>query len=68
MAEEAKPTTGGAVRMVAIDGMVENIRYKAQILARTNKVDSAVMGSGLVGFAAGLVFALVFILLPVMVL
>ena len=54
--------------MVAIDGMVENIRYKAQILARTNKVDSATMGSGLVGFAAGLVFALVFILLPVMVL
>jgi tetrahydromethanopterin S-methyltransferase subunit F len=68
MAEEAKPTTGGAVRMVAIDGMVENIRYKAQILARTNKVDSAVTGSGLVGFGAGVVFALVFILLPVMVL
>jgi tetrahydromethanopterin S-methyltransferase subunit F len=68
MAEEAKPTTGGAVRMVAIDGMVENIRYKGQILARTNKVDSAVTGSGLVGFTAGLVFALVFILLPVMVL
>ena len=64
--EEAKPTTGGAVRMVAIDQMVENIRYKAQILARTNKVDSAVMGSGLVGFAAGFVFALIFILLPVM--
>ncbi len=68
MAEEAKPTTGGAVRMVAIDAMVENIRYKSQILARTNKVDSAVMGSGLVGFAAGIVFALVFILLPVMLL
>jgi tetrahydromethanopterin S-methyltransferase subunit F len=65
MAEEAKPTTG-AVRMVAIDMMVENIRYKAQILARTNKVDSAVMGSGLVGFTAGLVITLVLILLPVM--
>jgi tetrahydromethanopterin S-methyltransferase subunit F len=68
MAEEAKQTTGGAVRMVAIDQMVENIRYKGQILARTNKVDSALTGSGLVGFTAGLVFALVFILLPVMVL
>ena len=65
MAEEAKPTTG-AVRMMAIDLMVENIRYKAQILARTNKVDSAVTASGLVGFTAGIVFSLVFILLPVM--
>ena len=27
--------------MVAIDNMVENIRYKSQILARTNKMDSA---------------------------
>jgi tetrahydromethanopterin S-methyltransferase F subunit len=29
-------------------------------------VDSAVMGSGIVGFAAGLVFAMVLVLLPVM--
>ena len=28
--------------MVAIENMVENIRYKSQILARTNKIDSAV--------------------------
>ena len=31
--------------MVAIENMVENIRYKSQILARTNKIDSAVIGS-----------------------
>ena len=66
MAEEAKAVAGG-VRMAAIEVMVENIRYKAQIIARTNKVDSAVTGSGLVGFAAGLVFSLVLILLPMMV-
>jgi tetrahydromethanopterin S-methyltransferase subunit F len=65
MAEEAK-ATAGPIRMAAIDAMVENTRYKAQILARTNKVDSAVMGSGIVGFAAGLVFAMVLVLLPVM--
>jgi tetrahydromethanopterin S-methyltransferase subunit F len=64
MAEEAKAMAGG-VRMTAIDMMVENIRYKAQIIARTNKVDSAVMTTGVVGFAAGIVFALVFIMLPV---
>ena len=40
--------------MVAIENMVENIRYKSQILARTNKIDSAVSAAGLVGFAAGL--------------
>jgi tetrahydromethanopterin S-methyltransferase subunit F len=52
MAEEAKST--GPIRMVAIENMVENIRYKSQILARTNKIDSAVSATGLVGFAAGL--------------
>ena len=62
MAEEAKST--GPIRMVAIDNMVENIRYKSQILVRTNKIDSAVSASGLVGFVAGLLTALILIILP----
>ena len=62
MAEEAQNT--GPVRMVAIDNMVENIRYKSQILARTNKIDSAVSASGVMGFMAGLLCALILILLP----
>jgi tetrahydromethanopterin S-methyltransferase subunit F len=62
MAEDAKNT--GPVRMVAIENMVENIRYKSQILARTNKIDSAVSASGVVGFMAGLLCALILILLP----
>ena len=62
MAEEAKST--GPIRMVAIDNMVENIRYKSQILVRTNKIDSAVTASGLVGFIAGLLLALVLIVIP----
>jgi tetrahydromethanopterin S-methyltransferase subunit F len=64
MAEEAKST--GPVRMVAIENMVENIRYKSQILARTNKIDSAVSASGVVGFMAGLLCALILILVPVL--
>ena len=64
MAEEAKPATGGAIRMVAIDNLVESIRYKAQIIARSNKTDSAMMTSGLKGFLAGFVLALVFVVLP----
>ncbi len=51
--------------MVAIDNMVENIRYKSQILARTNKIDSAVSATGVIGFAAGLLAALILIVVPV---
>lgn len=63
MAEDAKNT--GPVRMVAIENMVENIRYKSQILARTNKIDSAVSATGVIGFMAGLLCALILILVPV---
>jgi len=62
MAEEAKST--GPVRMVAIENMVENIRYKSQILARTNKIDSAISATGIIGFTAGLLCALILILVP----
>ena len=50
--------------MVAIDNMVENIRYKSQILARTNKLDSAVTATGIFGFVLGLVCAVIMIVLP----
>jgi tetrahydromethanopterin S-methyltransferase subunit F len=63
MTEEAKVAVG-PVRMVAIDNMVENIRYKSQILARTNKLDSAVSGNGLVAFVAGLLIAVILIVVP----
>ena len=54
--------------MVAIENMVENIRYKSQILARTNKIDSAVSAGGLFGFVAGLLTALILIILPALLL
>jgi len=50
--------------MVAIDNMVENIRYKAQILARTNKLESSISASGIIGFMAGLLTALILIIVP----
>ncbi len=65
MAEEAKAT--GPVRMVAIDNIVEGIRYKAQILARTNKLDSAATANGVIGFMAGLLTALIMIIVPALV-
>ena len=59
---------GSIIRMAAIDNMGDDIRYKGQNLARTHKVESAIMDSGLVGFGAGLVIALIMILVPVLVL
>ena len=50
--------------MVAIERMVENIRYKAQIIARSNKYDSAVSESGIMGFAIGFFVALILIVVP----
>ncbi|MCB5277844.1 MAG: tetrahydromethanopterin S-methyltransferase subunit F [Candidatus Cloacimonetes bacterium] len=58
---------GSIIRMAAVDKMVDNIRYKGQILARTYKMDSAISDSGLVGFGAGLLLALVLILVPVLI-
>ena len=66
MAEE-ESKAAGPIRMVAIENMVENIRYKAQILARTNKLDSGIMDSGIVGFSAGLLIVLILIVVPVVV-
>ena len=60
--EEAK--MAGPIRMVAIERMVENIRYKAQLLARSNKYDSAISESGIIGFAVGLFVALILIVVP----
>jgi len=62
MADENKSS---AIRMNAIDKMSTEIKYKAQIIARTNKLESAIMGTGTVGFAVGLIVALVLVLLPV---
>jgi len=59
MADDEKKS--GPVRMAAIEGMVSNIRYKGQILARTNKLESGIMDSGLVGFAIGLAVALLMV-------
>jgi tetrahydromethanopterin S-methyltransferase subunit F len=50
--------------MAAIDRMMGNIRYKAQIMARTNKLESGIQSGGLVGFAVGIITAMVLILVP----
>lgn len=66
MAEESKPA--GAIRMAAINVVVESIRYKGQILARSNKFESSISGSGLVGFIFGILLSTIMILVPVVLL
>jgi len=51
----------GPIRMAAIDAMVADMKYKGQILARTNKLESGIMGSGIIGFAIGLAFAMILV-------
>jgi tetrahydromethanopterin S-methyltransferase subunit F len=63
MAEEGAKMAG-PIRMVAIDRMVESMRYKAQLIARSNKFDSAMSEMGVVGFAVGLFVALILIVVP----
>ena len=61
----ADENTGG-IRMTAITEMVNQMSYKGQILARTNKLESSIMDSGTIGFAAGLLIAL-FMVIPFVV-
>jgi tetrahydromethanopterin S-methyltransferase subunit F len=67
MAEEGIQTAG-PIRMTAINRMMNSIRYKAQILARTTKLESGIMGSGILGFAAGIIVAMLLIVIPVLIL
>ncbi len=64
MADDEKKS--GPVRMAAIEAMVTDIKYKGQILARTNKLESGIMNSGVIGFAIGLAVALLLVV-PVLV-
>ena len=57
-----------APQMGAIDSTVESIRYRAQLIARNQKLDSGVMATGVIGFAAGFIFSLLMIIvLPLIV-
>jgi tetrahydromethanopterin S-methyltransferase subunit F len=66
MAEEI--TQAGPIRMTSINRMMDAIRYKAQILARTTKLESGIMGMGLVGFAVGFGIVMLCILVPALML
>ena len=56
-----------SIRMTAINKMMDDIKYKAQILARTNKVMSAISDNALVGISVGILVGLAFVLVPLII-
>ena len=50
--------------MPMIDAIVEDVRYKGQLLARETKLSSGVMSTVSIGFAIGFVLAIVMMLGP----
>jgi tetrahydromethanopterin S-methyltransferase subunit F len=50
--------------MPMVDLIVEDIRYKGQLLARETKLSSGVMATVSIGFAIGFVLAIVMMLGP----
>jgi tetrahydromethanopterin S-methyltransferase subunit F len=50
--------------MPLIDAIVEDIRYKGQLLARETKLSSGVLATVSIGFAIGFVLAVVMMLGP----
>jgi tetrahydromethanopterin S-methyltransferase subunit F len=60
--------TATTPQMVAIDSVVESIRYRSQLIARNQKLDSGIMATGILGFGAGFIFVfLVVIVIPLLV-
>ena len=54
--------------MAPIEADVEDIRYRAQLIARNQKLDSGVSATGFVGFTLGFLAALILvIILPLII-
>lgn len=52
--------------MAAIDSLVEDIRYRGQLIARNQKLESGVGATGFIGFIIGFVIVILMVLIPVL--
>ena len=52
--------------MALIEALVEDIRYRGQLIARNQKLESGVGATGVIGFSIGFVVVLLVVLIPVM--
>jgi len=51
--------------MAVIEAQIEDIRYRGQLIARNQKLESGVGATGVIGVTIGFVFVLLLVLLPV---
>ena len=56
-----------APSMAAIEALVEDIRYRGQLIARNQKLESGVGATGVIGFSIGFVIVLIAVLVPPLV-
>jgi tetrahydromethanopterin S-methyltransferase subunit F len=49
-------------QMAVIENRVESIRYRAQLIARNQKLDSGVAATGFLGVAIGVIFSLLMVI------
>ncbi len=71
MAEEIEYGKGTpmvvAPSMATIESLVEDIRYRGQLIARNQKLESGVGATGVIGFLIGFVVVMLLVLVPLMV-
>ncbi len=53
--------------MAQIEPLIEDIRYRGQLIARNQKLESGVGATGVVGFILGFVLVMLLVLVPVFV-
>ncbi|MCX9011500.1 MAG: tetrahydromethanopterin S-methyltransferase subunit F [Candidatus Methanoperedens sp.] len=53
--------------MAQIEPLVEDIRYRGQLIARNQKLESGVGATGVIGFILGFVIVMLMVLVPVFV-
>lgn len=55
-----------APSMAQIEPLVEDIRYRGQLIARNQKLESGVGATGVIGFALGFIIVMLMVLVPVL--
>ncbi len=55
-----------APSMATIEQLVEDIRYRGQLIARNQKLESGVGATGFIGFIIGFVIVMATVLVPVL--
>jgi tetrahydromethanopterin S-methyltransferase subunit F len=53
-----------APSMATIESLVEDIRYRGQLIARNQKLESGVGATGVIGFLIGFVVVMLFVIVP----